>query len=64
MNILKLTAILSLVALTATPTYAASHRKKHRSHRGSVNGMTSVQPANGARKATRSGGPAGGSSTE
>ena len=61
MRLLKLTAILSLVALTASPTYAASHRKKHSR---SVNGAASVQAPNGVKKTTRSGGPAGGISNE
>ncbi len=61
MRIVKIVAALSLVALTASPTYAAAHRKKHMR---SVNGATSVQATNGQRKSTKSGGPAGGSSNE
>ncbi len=61
MRILKIAAALSLVALTASPTYAAMHRKRHMR---SVNGATSAQPTNGNHKTTRTGGPAGGTSNE
>ena len=62
MRFMKFAVALSLVALTATPTYAARHRVKRHSH--SVNGASSIQPPNGNRKATRTGGPAGGQTTE
>lgn len=62
MRFSRLAVILSLVALTATPTYAASHRSKK--HGRSVNGATSIQPPNGNRKSTRTGGPSGGQTTE
>ncbi len=68
MRILKLTTIVSLLALTASPTYAAMHHgkmhrgKMHHMGRG-VNGPTSTLPNNGSRgKSTKTGGPAGGAS--
>ncbi len=63
MKFVKMMLVLPILAVTASPTYAAYHhhyRKHHMSR--TVNGATSITPNSGNRKVTRTGGPAGGSS--